>query len=132
MLPALLVFKGNTGADPAWLDLVHDKNRLMVACTESGHINTELKYEWYQRCKQLKYCPFGKKPTIPQADSHASNESVEMSAEMEMEDRAFLVARLISHSNSTSEAGQTRTSTASGATSCATPGERTARSSPSS
>jgi len=92
VLPALLIFKGATGADPAWLDLVHDKTRLMVACTESGHINTELKYEWYRRCKQLEYCPFGRKPTIPQADSHASNESVEMSAEMELEDRAFLVA----------------------------------------
>ena len=30
-------------------------------------------------------CPFGKHPTIPNADSHASNESIEMSAEMELD-----------------------------------------------
>jgi hypothetical protein len=86
VLVGLLIFKGKTGADPAWLNLVHDKQRLMVATTESGYINTELKYEWYRRCKMLEHCPFGRWPTIPNADSHASNESVEMSAEMELED----------------------------------------------
>ena len=47
VLVSLLIFKGATGADPAWLNLVQDKSRLMVATTESGYINTELKYEWY-------------------------------------------------------------------------------------
>jgi hypothetical protein len=92
VLVTLIIFKGLTGADPAWLNLVSDKSRVMVACTESGYINTALKLEWYRRCKQLEHCPYGKRPTIPQADSHASNESVEMSAEMELDDRAFLVA----------------------------------------
>jgi hypothetical protein len=92
VLVGLLIFKGKTGADPAWLNFVHDKMRLMVATTESGYINTELKYEWYRRCKELSFCPFGKRATIPNADSHASNESIEMSAEMELEDRTFLVA----------------------------------------
>ena len=92
VLVGLLIFKGKTGADPAWLNLVHDKMRLMVATTESGYINTELKYEWYRRCKELEDCPFGKMPTIPNADSHASNESVTMSAEMELEDQTYLVA----------------------------------------
>eukprot|EP00966_Prymnesium_polylepis_P320045 7376436-Prymnesium_polylepis.1 len=92
ILVALLIFKGKSGADPAWLNLVQDKTRLMVATTESGYINTSLKYQWYKRCKELQHCPFGKRPTIPQCDSHASNESVEMSAEMELEDDAHLVA----------------------------------------
>ena len=92
VLVGLLIFKGKTGADPAWLNLVQDKTRLMVATTESGYINTDLKYEWYHRCKELEFCAFGKRATIPQADSHASNESVEMSAEMELEDEAYLVA----------------------------------------
>ena len=92
VLVGLLVFKGKTGADPAWLNFVQDKSRLMVCTTESGHINTQLKYEWYHKCKELYFCPFGKRPTIPNADSHASNESVEMSAEMELEDDSHLVA----------------------------------------
>ena len=92
VLVGLLIFKGKAGADPAWLNLVHDKTRLMVATTESGYINTELKYEWYKACKALEHCPYGKRPTIPNADSHASNESIEMSAEMELEDGTFLVA----------------------------------------
>jgi hypothetical protein len=85
-------FEGKTGADPALLNQVHDKERLVVAATESGYINTELKFEWYRRCRAFPACPFGKRPTIPQDDSHASNESVEMSAMMELEDEAFLVA----------------------------------------
>jgi hypothetical protein len=92
ILIGLLIFKGKAGADPAWLNLVQDKTRLMVATTESGYINTSLKYQWYKRCKELDFCPFGKRPTIPQCDSHASNESVDMSAEMELEDDAHLVA----------------------------------------
>ena len=92
VLVGLLIFKGATGADPAWLNLVQDKSRLMVATTESGYINTELKYQWYKACKKLEHCPFGKHPTIPNADSHVSNESIEMSAEMELEDKAFLIA----------------------------------------
>ena len=46
----------------------------------------------YKACKQLEHCPFGKHPTIPNADSHVSNESIEMSAEMELEDKTFLIA----------------------------------------
>ena len=91
LLPGLLIFEGKSAADPAWLNLVHDRDRLLVATTESGFIDTNHKYQWYQRCKTLKYCPFGKRPTIPQCDGHASNESVEMSAEMELEDQAYLV-----------------------------------------
>eukprot|EP00966_Prymnesium_polylepis_P308562 7130532-Prymnesium_polylepis.1 len=92
VLVGLIVFKGKSGADPAWLNLVSDKSRLTVVTSESGYITTELKYQWYQMNKKLKYCPFGKRPTIPQADSHVSNESVEMSAEMELEDDAHLIA----------------------------------------
>eukprot|EP00966_Prymnesium_polylepis_P104979 2431799-Prymnesium_polylepis.1 len=92
VLPGLLIFEGKTAADPAWLNLVHDRDRMMIATTESGFIDTSHKYQWYRRCKTIPECPFGKKPMIPQADSHASNESVEMSAEMELEDKAFLVA----------------------------------------
>ena len=47
VLQILIIFKGLTGADPAWLNFVHDKTRVMVACTETGYINTSLKYEWY-------------------------------------------------------------------------------------
>ena len=92
VLVGLIIFKGKAGADPAWLNLVQDKSRLVVATTETGYINTQLKFEWYKKCKELEYCPFGRRPTIPNADSHASNESVEMSAEMELEDKCFLVA----------------------------------------
>ena len=53
VLVGLLIFKGKTGADPAWLNLVHDKARLTVATTETGYINTQLKYEWYKKCKEL-------------------------------------------------------------------------------
>ena len=107
VLPGLLVFKGAAGADPAWLDLVHDKTRLMVACTESGYVTTELKYEWYRRCKELKDCPFGKRPTIPQCDSHSSNESVEMSAEMELEDDAHLISPPSHSTHATQQLDQT-------------------------
>ena len=74
------------------LDALGVKSRLVVATTETGYINTQLKFEWYKKCKEMEHCPFGKRPTIPNADSHASNESVEMSAEMELEDKAFLIA----------------------------------------
>ena len=57
---------------------------------DTQYINTELKHEWYQRCKQLEHCPFGKRPMLPMADGHVSNESIEMSAEMELEDNALL------------------------------------------
>ena len=90
VLPALLIFNaGDTAPDPAWSNFIHDKDRLMIASTESGYINTDLKYEWYRRCKAQPWVPWGKRPTLPTADHHASNESVEMSAEMEA-DEAFL------------------------------------------
>ena len=49
VLVGLLIFKGKAGADPAWLNLVHDKSRLVVATTETGYISTQLKYEWYRK-----------------------------------------------------------------------------------
>lgn len=84
-----------TGADPAWLNKVHDKTRMVVAATESGYVNTDLKFEWYRLCRTFEHSPFGKRPTLPQADSHASNESVEMSEMMELDDEAYLASYLV-------------------------------------
>jgi len=110
-LPGLLIFEGVTGADPAWLNKVHDKTRMVVAATESGYVNTDLKFEWYRLCRTFEHSPLGKRPTLPQADSHASNESVEMSEMMELDDEAYLVAPTghsthLTHSNSTKQVGQ--------------------------
>ena len=91
ILPGLLIFDGKTGADPAWLNLVHDRDRLVVATTESGFINTGLKFDWYKHCRAQSFVPFGKRPTMPQADNHVSNESIEMSEMMECEDDATLI-----------------------------------------
>jgi hypothetical protein len=91
LLPGMLIFDGKLPPDEAWSNHLHDRDRLLVATSDSGFINTELKYEWYKRCKRIPFCPFGRKPTIPQADGHASNESVEMSAEMELQDEAYLI-----------------------------------------
>ena len=91
ILPSLLIFEGKTAPDPAWLNYVKDKTKMMLATTESGFIVTGAEYEWYQLCKAYPLCPFGKKPCIPFADSHASNESIEMSLEMEA-DLALLSA----------------------------------------
>ena len=91
ILPGLLIFEGVTGADPAWLNLVHDKNRLTIATTESGFINTDTKFQWYKHIRAQPYVPFGKRPTIPQADNHISNESIAMSEMMEVVDEAHLI-----------------------------------------
>ena len=90
VLPALLIFNaGESAPDPAWSNLVHDKDRLIVASTESGYVNNELKHKWYQHCKAQPLVPWGKRPTLPTADHHSSNESVKMSLEMEA-DEAYL------------------------------------------
>jgi hypothetical protein len=90
LLPALLIFNaGDSAPDPAWSNFVHDKDRLILASTESGYVTTELKYAWYKHCKAQPLVPWGKRPTLPTADHHASNESVAMSLEMEA-DEAYL------------------------------------------
>ena len=84
VLPGLLIFNaGDSAPDPAWSNFVHDKERLLVTSSESGYVNTDLKFKWYRLCKAQQWCPWGKRPTLPTADHHSSNESVEMSVEME-------------------------------------------------
>ena len=84
ILPGLLIFNaGDTAPDPAWSNLVRDKDRLLVASTESGYVNTDLKHTWYKHSKAQPFLPWGKRPTLPTADHHSSNESIEMSIEME-------------------------------------------------
>jgi hypothetical protein len=90
ILPGMLIFNaGDTAPDPAWSDFVFDKDRLTVTSTESGYINSDLKCGWYRHCKAQSWVPWGKRPTMPTADHHASNETVELSAEMEA-DEAYL------------------------------------------
>jgi hypothetical protein len=90
ILPGMLIFNaGDTAPDPAWSNFVRDKDRLIIASTESGYVNTELKHKWYKHCKAQEFVPWAKRPTMPTADHHSSNESIDMSAEME-EDECFL------------------------------------------
>ena len=87
ILPGLLIFNaGDTAPDPAWSNFMRDKDRLLIASTESGYVNTDLKYMWYKHCKAQAFVPWGKRPTLPTADHHSSNESIEMSIEMEGDD----------------------------------------------
>ena len=90
ILPGLLIFNaGDSAPDPAWSNFVHDKDRLLLASTESGYVNNDLKHKWYTHCKSLEFVPWGKRPSLPTADHHSSNESVQMSIEME-EDEVYL------------------------------------------
>jgi hypothetical protein len=59
-----------------------DDKKMLVAATDTGFINNDLKYKWYEYMKTFKYCPVGKKATIPQCDSHASNCSMKLKSQM--------------------------------------------------
>eukprot|EP00966_Prymnesium_polylepis_P230081 5323932-Prymnesium_polylepis.1 len=90
VLPGLLIFNaGDSAPDAAWSNLVVDKDRLLITSTESGYVNADLKLKWYRHCKAQPWCPWGKRPTFPTADHHSSNDSVELSLEME-NDEAYL------------------------------------------
>ncbi len=39
LLPVLIIFEGTTGADAAWLDHVHDRDKCVVTTSESGFVN---------------------------------------------------------------------------------------------
>jgi hypothetical protein len=66
VLPTLVIFQGETGADENWLRLCKSEGKLLNACTPSGYINGELKHGWYKYCKAQAGCPFGKRPMISQ------------------------------------------------------------------
>eukprot|EP01050_Picozoa_sp_SAG11_P016883 SAG11_NODE_2360_length_3462_cov_2.125186_2_plen_736_part_00 len=66
VLPSLVIFQGETGADPAWMQLVENKNKTVVCCTSTGYINGHFKHLWYKHCKAQPSCPYGKRPLIPQ------------------------------------------------------------------
>ena len=55
---------------------------MLVAATETGFIDNRLKLKWYEYMKTFPLCPLGKKPTVPQCDSHASNCDVKLKAQM--------------------------------------------------
>ena len=67
VLVALLIVKGKTGADPAWLNFVHDKSRLTVATTESGYINTKIHEAQVRVVQEVQGA--GALPIRPEADN---------------------------------------------------------------
>ena len=83
ILPTLIIFDGLTGADPAWLNNVSNRDKFVTATTESGFIDTLLKLAWYRHCKSQESCPWSRVPVMQQTDNHASNEGIGLSIETE-------------------------------------------------
>ena len=76
----------------------------MHSC-RAGYIDSAQKFCWYEHNKTFRWCPIGKKPTMPNCDSHITNTSVDMQVQQSV-DRCYQISPCSHSTDSTQQADQ--------------------------